>query len=52
MRYAPAVPDLEALAASSGGETGRAAFEALAAIGGDAGRDALRPSAAMPAETP
>ena len=35
------MPGLEAIAAVSGGEAGRAAFEALAAIGGDAGRDAL-----------
>jgi putative heme-binding domain-containing protein len=41
LRYVPAVPALESLAAERSEEAGRAAFEALAAIGGDAGRAAL-----------
>jgi putative membrane-bound dehydrogenase-like protein len=41
LSYAPAAPALEALAAAGDDETGRAAFEALAAIRGDAARDAL-----------
>jgi putative heme-binding domain-containing protein len=41
MRYAPAASALESLAVEVSEEARRAAFEALAAIGGDAGRDAL-----------
>jgi putative heme-binding domain-containing protein len=41
LRYAPAAPGLESLAAESDDETARAACEALADIGGDIGRDAL-----------
>jgi putative heme-binding domain-containing protein len=43
LKFAPAVPLLESVAATgdAGDETKWVAFEALAAIGGDAGRDAL-----------
>jgi putative heme-binding domain-containing protein len=41
LRYAPAVPGLEALAAAGDDATRQVAFEALATIGGEAGRDAL-----------
>ena len=41
LRYASAAPDLESLAAAGDDQTARAACEALANIGGDAGGDAL-----------
>jgi putative heme-binding domain-containing protein len=41
LQYTPAAPALESLAGEGDDEAGQAAFEALEAIGGDAGGDAL-----------